>query len=171
MIELYPPQSDYGAWMCVRAENDEGDVYLAIQLDTSPTDTSTQSNTDNQNQQTATEQTQSQPATDNSLQNTDDNNTENVDSTISRQDTTGQNDASIDSQVANEQHIATQQQLADGRPAVGNNQAEKTSNIANTGVLEDSGNWAQLTGYILIAGVILGIARVLIVKKYTRKLE
>lgn len=40
--------------------------------------------------------------------------------------------------------------------------------ISNTGVLGDEGNWTQFGGYILIAGAMLGMARILIVKKYKK---
>ena len=47
----------------------------------------------------------------------------------------------------------------------GKQDAADNEEIASTGD-ENERNWSQFAGYLLIAGAVLGIARVLIVKKY-----
>ena len=50
----------------------------------------------------------------------------------------------------------------------GKNDPETTTTISSLGILEDEASWSQLGGYILLAGAVLGAARILIVKKYKK---
>ena len=63
-----------------------------------------------------------------------------------------------------------EQQVADGTVVNTDAGVEKDGeddSLIKTGAL-DSGHWSQLAGYILIGAAILGIVRILIVKKYKR---
>ena len=143
-IILYPSEDDYGRWVCVRAANSEEDVYVALALDDLETETSTEQNA-NTSQQVINNISPQAPST---------GGIEESENTPPVSSQSAQNRAN--ERLAEIDEIASPQREAS---------PEEPSEITKTGILSNQSALVQGVGYILMTAAILGVARILVIKK------
>ena len=152
-----------GKHLCVRAAAAEGDsvAYRSTNIELSTEDE------DEDEDETDDDETEDEETEDEDEDETDDDETED-------EETEDEEDEMIDEDETNDEEV--DEEDGDAQGSVGgiggvsrqSEEPDQTEVLSDTGAFDDASNTSRLIGYVLIAAAVLGVARIVIVKKYSQ---